>query len=77
MDEFCIGIVGHLGRLDKAVSHWQKAADLNQSLSIAFRNLGLYYWNQKELDKAQNYYRQAIREGRKLYDHDHHKERGH
>ncbi|MBN2377522.1 MAG: DUF5107 domain-containing protein [Sedimentisphaerales bacterium] len=53
-------LLGNLGRLDEAVSQWKKAADLDQSLSIAFRNLGLFYWKQNDLDKASNFYRQAI-----------------
>ncbi|MDT8300255.1 MAG: DUF5107 domain-containing protein [Sedimentisphaerales bacterium] len=51
----------HLGRLSEAVRHWQKAADLNSSLSVAFRNLGLYAWAvDNDLPKVEKLYRKAI-----------------
>ncbi|MGD8499353.1 MAG: DUF5107 domain-containing protein [Phycisphaerales bacterium] len=54
-------LCGHLDRLDEAVRHWEKAADLDASLSIAFRNLGLYTWAAEEdLPKAERLYRKAI-----------------
>ncbi|MHC4753361.1 MAG: tetratricopeptide repeat protein [Planctomycetota bacterium] len=54
-------LYGHLDRLDEAVRHWQKAADLDQSLSVAFRNLGLYAWAvENDFSKAERLYRQAI-----------------
>jgi len=54
-------LYGHLGRLEEAAGHWGKAAKLNQSLSVAFRNLGLYAWTAEEdLDKAEQLYRKAI-----------------
>jgi len=54
-------LYAHLGRLDEAVTHWRKAADLDPSLSIAFRNLGLYAWAAEEdLAKAEQLYRKAI-----------------
>jgi tetratricopeptide (TPR) repeat protein len=54
-------LYGHLDRLDEAVRHWQRAADLDPSLSIAFRNLALYAWAAEEdLAKAETSYRKAI-----------------
>jgi len=54
-------LYAHLDRLDEAVRHWQKAVDLDPSLSIAFRNLGLYAWAaQEDLAKAEGLYRKAI-----------------
>ncbi len=51
----------HLGRLSEAVRHWQRAANLDPSLSVAFRNLGLYAWAvEKDLSKAERFYRKAI-----------------
>jgi len=54
-------LYGHLGRLDEAARHWQKASELNPSLSIALRNLGLYAWAvEEDLAKAEQLYRKAI-----------------
>ncbi len=54
-------LYAHLNRLDEAVRHWQKAADLDPSSSIAFRNLALYAWAAEEdLPKAEGLYRKAI-----------------
>ena len=51
----------HLDRLSEAVRHWQKAADLDSRLSVAFRNLGLYAWAvENDLSKAEKFYRKAI-----------------
>ncbi len=51
----------HLGRLSEAVRHWQRAADLDSSLSVAFRNLGLYAWAvENDLPKVERLYRKAI-----------------
>jgi len=51
----------HLGRLSEAARHWQKATDLNASLSVAFRNLGLYAWAvENDLSKVEKLYRKAI-----------------
>jgi tetratricopeptide (TPR) repeat protein len=55
-------LCGHLDRLDEAVRHWEKAADLDASLSIAFRNLGLYAWSvEEDFSKAERLYRKAIK----------------
>ncbi|MBN2272558.1 MAG: DUF5107 domain-containing protein [Sedimentisphaerales bacterium] len=52
---------GHLGRLEEAADHWAKAAELDGSLSVAFRNLGLYAWTvEQDLPKAEQLYRKAI-----------------
>ena len=54
-------LYAHLNRIDEAVRCWRRAADLDQSLSIAFRNLGLYAWAvEEDLAKAQRLYRKAI-----------------
>ncbi|MBN2129866.1 MAG: DUF5107 domain-containing protein [Sedimentisphaerales bacterium] len=54
-------LYAHLGRVAEAAGHWQKAAALNPSLSIAQRNLGLYAWAvEDDLPKAERCYRKAI-----------------
>jgi tetratricopeptide (TPR) repeat protein len=54
-------LYGNFNRLDEARSHWQKAAKLDPSLSIAFRNLGLYAWAvDNDLAKAEELYRKAV-----------------
>ena len=54
-------LYGHLDRLDEARKHWQRAAGLDASLSIAFRNLGLHAWAvEEDLAKAEQLYRKAI-----------------
>ena len=62
-------LYGHLGRLEEAAEHWRKAGELarpstgglDTSLSIAFRNLGLYAWAvEEDLAKAEELYRKAI-----------------
>jgi tetratricopeptide (TPR) repeat protein len=54
-------LYANLGRLKEAVNHWQKAGELNSSLSIAFRNLGLYAWAiENNLAKAEELYVKAI-----------------
>jgi tetratricopeptide (TPR) repeat protein len=54
-------LYGHLGRLEEAAAHWRKAAELDTSLSIAFRNLGLYAWAvEEDLAGAEQLYRKAI-----------------
>jgi tetratricopeptide (TPR) repeat protein len=51
----------HLGRPDEAVEHWRTAARLDISLSVAYRNLGLYAWAAGEdLREAELQYRKAI-----------------
>ncbi|MDH4241715.1 MAG: DUF5107 domain-containing protein, partial [Phycisphaerae bacterium] len=54
-------LYGNFGRVEEAAHHWQKASELDPSLSIAFRNLGLYSWAvEEDLTKAEKYYRKAI-----------------
>lgn len=54
-------LYGNFGRLEEAARHWQEAAELDPSLSIAFRNLGLYAWAvENDLAKAEELYRKAI-----------------
>lgn len=55
-------LLGALGSLEDAVIDWKKAADLDPSLSVAFRNLGLYEWRKNgNLDEAEADYRKAIK----------------
>jgi tetratricopeptide (TPR) repeat protein len=53
-------LLANLGRVDEALPQWQKAADLDASLSIAWRNLGLAAASEKDLAKADAFYRRAI-----------------
>jgi len=54
-------LYSHLDRQDQAVRHWSRAVELDSSLSVAFRNLGLYAWAaQEDLPKAEEFYRKAI-----------------
>jgi tetratricopeptide (TPR) repeat protein len=54
-------LYGNFGRVDEAARHWRKASELAPSLSIAFRNLGLYTWAvEEDLTKAEEFYRKAI-----------------
>ncbi len=54
-------LYAHLGRPAEAVGHWQKAVELDGSLSVAWRNLGLHAWAvENDLTKAENAYRKAI-----------------
>jgi len=54
-------LLAGLGRVEEAVPHWRKAAELNPKLSIAFRNLGLAAAAlEDDLAKAAEAYRKAI-----------------
>jgi tetratricopeptide (TPR) repeat protein len=54
-------LYAHLGRPDEAVPHWREATRQNISLSVAYRNLGLYAWAAEEnLPEAAFNYRKAI-----------------
>ncbi len=54
-------LYAHLGRPAESVEHWQKAAELNPSLSVAYRNLGLNAWAAAEdLAAAEGFYKKAI-----------------
>lgn len=55
-------LYGNFGRLDEAAELWNTAVNLNPSISIAWRNLGLYYWQaEKNLDKSEICFRNAIK----------------
>jgi tetratricopeptide (TPR) repeat protein len=55
-------LYGNFGRLDEAAELWNKAASIDPSISIAWRNLGLYYWVKKEdYSKSEICYRNAIK----------------
>lgn len=50
-----------LGRIDEAVSQWKFAVEKDPTLSVAHRNLGLYYWNHgRDLSLAAEAYRKAV-----------------
>lgn len=54
-------LYAHLGRPAESVAHWQKAVELNPSLSVAYRNLGLYAWAvTNDLAMAEGFYKKAI-----------------
>ena len=54
-------LYGNFGRVEEAAKHWRRACELNPSLSIAFRNLGLYCWAvEEDLAKADEFYSKAI-----------------
>ncbi|MBN1507941.1 MAG: DUF5107 domain-containing protein [Sedimentisphaerales bacterium] len=54
-------LYAHLGRPQESVEHWQKAVELNPSLSVAYRNLGLRAWAAaNDLAMAEGFYRKAI-----------------
>ncbi len=54
-------LYANLGRLEEAAAHWQRAARLKPSLSVALRNLGVYSAAvEKDLSKAEGFYRKAI-----------------
>ena len=54
-------LYSHLDRQDEAVRQWSKAVELDSSLSVAFRNLGLHAWSvEEDLSKAEGLYRKAI-----------------
>ncbi len=54
-------LYAHLGRVSEAAEHWGKAVELNRSLSVAYRNLGLYAWAaEDDLPKAEGLYKKAI-----------------
>jgi len=54
-------LYAHLGRVEEAARHWRRAANLNSSLSVALRNLGLHAWAvEEDLSKAERLYRRAI-----------------
>ena len=54
-------LYANFGRVDEAAEHWRRACEFNPSLSIAFRNLGLYCWAvDEDLTKAEDFYHKAI-----------------
>jgi tetratricopeptide (TPR) repeat protein len=53
-------LMANLGRLDEAVDEWRKAAEQDASLSVAWRNLGLYEAAKNNLPAAAADYRKAI-----------------
>ncbi|MBM4017515.1 MAG: DUF5107 domain-containing protein [Planctomycetes bacterium] len=53
-------LLAGLGRVDEAAVAWQKAAELNANLSIAWRNLGLAAAAKGGLARAEEFYRKAI-----------------
>ena len=54
-------LYAHLGRPAESKEHWQKAVELNPSLSVAYRNLGLHAWAAaNDLAMAERFYKKAI-----------------
>jgi tetratricopeptide (TPR) repeat protein len=54
-------LLANLGRLDEAVDQWRQAVERDASLSVAWRNLGLYQAAAKnDLPAAATFYRKAI-----------------
>jgi tetratricopeptide (TPR) repeat protein len=54
-------LYAHLGRPAESEQYWTKAVELNPSLSVAYRNLGLYAWAaENDLAMAERFYRKAI-----------------
>ena len=54
-------LYSHLDRQEEAVRHWSRAVELDSSLSVAFRNLGLHAWSvEEDLPKAEAFFRKAI-----------------
>lgn len=50
-----------LGRIEEAVTAWEKAVALDDSLSVAHRNLGMYAWKKEnDLSKAAARYSKAL-----------------
>ena len=54
-------LYGGLGRMQEAKTHWEMAVKLDESQSVAWRNLGLLAWKEdKNLAEAASDYRHAI-----------------
>jgi tetratricopeptide (TPR) repeat protein len=54
-------LLAGLGRLEEAKTNWQAAVDLDGTLSVALRNLGLYAWKKSnDLEGAAGWYEKAI-----------------
>lgn len=53
-------LLAGLGRVDEATGEWQKAADANPKLSIAWRNLGLAAAAKNDLAQAEAAFRKAV-----------------
>ncbi|MFA5816631.1 MAG: DUF5107 domain-containing protein [Bacteroidales bacterium] len=55
-------LLGNFGRLDEAANHWNKSVQLNPSMSIPWRNLGLYHWViRNDHSKSEMCFRNAIK----------------
>jgi tetratricopeptide (TPR) repeat protein len=55
-------LYGNYGRLDEAAVFWNKAVSIDPSMSISWRNLGLYYWVKKDdYSKSETCYQNAIK----------------
>ena len=55
-------LYANFGRLSEAKIPWQTATTSDPSLSIPWRNLGLYYWVvENDHEKATSCYRNAIK----------------
>jgi tetratricopeptide (TPR) repeat protein len=58
---YLANLLAGLGRLDEAIPHWEKAAELDPKLSVAFRCLAMNAWKkQNDLNKAEALFAKAI-----------------
>lgn len=54
-------LLAHLGDLEGAVEHWQKATEVANPYSVPFRNLAMYAWKKEnDLPKAADLFAKAI-----------------
>jgi tetratricopeptide (TPR) repeat protein len=51
---------GRLGKFDLQLADYEKALELDPNYAWAYNNLGYFYYEQKEYDKAVYYYKSAI-----------------
>jgi tetratricopeptide (TPR) repeat protein len=55
-------LYGNWGRLDEAAGYWNKAVSIDPSMSVPWRNLGLYYWVKKgDYAKSEKCYQNAVK----------------
>jgi tetratricopeptide (TPR) repeat protein len=55
-------LYANFGRLDEAAEYWNKSVTNDPSMSIPWRNLGIYYWTQKnDRPKSELCFRNAIK----------------
>lgn len=52
-----------IGKIDEAGEHWQRSVELAPTWWTNYNNLGVYYQNKNDLEKAENLYLEAIKNG--------------